>query len=98
MDERTRTSLKTAFLTMIVATPLGVLAAYGLHASKIRLVRITFLLLITPMMVPLVPVAIGVFYVYAQIGILYTVGGLVMAHTILALPLVVIVIGSALKS
>ncbi|TYC56090.1 ABC transporter permease [Rhodobacterales bacterium] len=94
----TWTSLKAAFLTMLVATPVGVLAAYGLHASQVRFVRATFLFLITPMMVPLVLVAIGVFYVYAQIGILYTLFGLVLAHSILALPLVVIVIGSALKS
>ncbi|TYC68997.1 ABC transporter permease [Stappia sp. BW2] len=94
----TWTSLKTAFLTMLVATPAGVLAAYGLHASQVRFVRAAFLFLITPMMVPLVLVAIGVFYVYAQIGILYTLFGLVLAHSILALPLVVIVIGSALKS
>ncbi|MBN9672552.1 ABC transporter permease [Roseibium aggregatum] len=94
----TWTSLKAAFLTMLVATPVGVLAAYGLHASNVRFVRVTFLFLITPMMVPLVLVAIGVFYVYVQLGILYTVGGLVLAHSILALPLVVIVIGSALKS
>lgn len=94
----TATSLKAGILTMLVATPIGVLAAYGLHASRIAFVRTAFLLLITPMMVPLVLVAIGVFYAYAQLNILYTLTGLVLAHTILALPLVLIVTGSALKS
>ncbi|MCR9150884.1 MAG: ABC transporter permease [Rhodobacteraceae bacterium] len=94
----TRTSFKVAFLTMIVATPVGVLAAYGLHASKIRFVRAAFVLMITPMMVPLVLVAIGAFYAYVQLKILYTITGLVLAHTVLALPLVVIVTGAALKS
>ncbi|MFZ1813513.1 MAG: ABC transporter permease [Rhizobiaceae bacterium] len=94
----TRTSFKVAFLTMLVATPIGVLAAYGLHCSKIRFVRAAFVLMITPMMVPVVLVAIGAFYAYVQLSILYTVSGLVLAHTVLALPLVVIVIGSALKS
>jgi len=93
----TRTSFKVAFLTMIVATPVGVLAAYGLHASKIRFVRAAFVLMITPMMVPLVLVAIGAFYAYVQLKILYTITGLVLAHTVLALPLVVIVTGAALK-
>ena len=96
--QATRTSFKAAFLTMLVATPVGVLAAYGLHASKVRFVRVAFVLMITPMMVPLVLVAIGAFYAYVQMQILYTVTGLVMAHTVLALPLVVIVTGSALKS
>ena len=50
------------------------------------------------MMVPVVLVAIGAFYAYVQMKILYTITGLVLAHTVLALPLVVIVTGSALKS
>ncbi|MGA1180652.1 MAG: ABC transporter permease [Marivivens sp.] len=94
----TRTSFKAALLTMLVATPIGVLAAYGLHCSKIRFVRAAFVLMITPMMVPVVLVAIGAFYAYVQLQILYTITGLVLAHTVLALPLVVIVTGSALQS
>lgn len=94
----TVTSLTVAFLTMLVATPLGVMAAYGLHAAQMKAGRLVFFLLITPMMVPVILIAIGAFYVYAKLQILYTIAGLVMAHTVLALPLVVIVIASALKS
>ena len=94
----TATSLKAAVLTMLLATPVGVIAAYGLHTSNVRFVRLAFVLLITPMMVPLILIAIGAFYVYVKIKILYTLAGLVMAHTVLALPLVIIVTGSALKS
>jgi putative spermidine/putrescine transport system permease protein len=95
--QATRTSFTAAFLTMLVATPVGVLAAYGLHCSQVRFVRAAFVLMITPMMVPVVLVAIGAFYAYVQLQILYTMTGLVLAHTVLALPLVVIVTGSALK-
>ncbi|MEQ9260920.1 MAG: ABC transporter permease [Roseovarius sp.] len=94
----TRTSFTAAFLTMLVATPIGVLAAYGLHASKLPAVRAAFVMLITPMMVPLVLIAIGAFYAYVKLQILYTMTGLVLAHALLAIPLVVIVTGSALKS
>ena len=94
----TRTSFKAAILTMIVATPIGVLAAYGLHASKVPFIRVAFVLLITPMMVPVVLIAIGAFYAYVKLQILYTLLGLVLAHSLLAIPLVVIVTGSALKS
>lgn len=96
--QATRTSFTAAFFTMLVATPVGVLAAYGLHCSRIRFVRVAFVLMITPMMVPVVLVAIGAFYAYVKLKILYTITGLVLAHTVLALPLVVIVTGSALKS
>lgn len=93
----TRTSFTAAFFTMLVATPIGVLAAYGLHASKLPVVRAAFVMLITPMMVPLVLIAIGAFYAYVKLQILYTMTGLVLAHSLLAIPLVVIVTGSALK-
>jgi putative spermidine/putrescine transport system permease protein len=90
--------LTAAFLTMLVATPLGVAAAYGLHTSQMRAGRLVFILLITPMMVPLILIAIGAFYAYVKLKVLYTMLGLVLAHTVLALPLVLIVTASALKS
>lgn len=96
--QATATSLKAAVLTMLVATPVGVIAAYGLHCSQIAFVRVAFLLLITPMMVPVVLVAIGAFYVFVKMKLLYSLTGLVLAHSVLALPLVLIVTGSALKS
>ena len=94
----TVTSLQAAFLTMLVATPMGVLAAYGLHASSLRAGRLVFVLLITPMMAPLILIAVGAFYVYVKLQILYSLLGLVLAHSMLALPLVLIVTASALKS
>jgi len=94
----TRTSLKAAFLTMLVATPVGVVAAYGLHTSRIPFIRLAFVTLIMPMMVPVVLVAIGAFYAFVKLKILYTITGLVLAHTIMAVPLVLIVTGAALKS
>jgi len=94
----TVTSFLTAFLTMLVATRIGVLAAYGLHNSSKKVSKIVFILLITPMMVPLILIAIGTFYIYVKLQILYTLTGLVLAHSLLALPLVLIVTASALKS
>lgn len=96
--QATATSLKAAFLTMLVATPVGVVAAYGLHCCGMRFVKAAYLALITPMMVPVVLVAIGAFYIFVKLSLLYTLTGLVLAHSVLALPLVVIVTGSALKS
>ena len=96
--QATKTSFLVAGMTMLVATPVGVLAAYGLHASKVRFVRAAFLVLLTPMMVPVVLVAIGAFYAYVQMNLLYTRTVLVLAHSVLSLPMVVIVTGSALKT
>jgi len=96
--DATWTSLKAAFLTMLVATPVGVAAAYGLAVSRHPLGRLVFLLLITPIMIPVILIAIGAFYAYVKLGLVNSLTGLVVAHTILALPLVLIVVSSALKS
>ena len=50
------------------------------------------------MMVPVILIAIGAFYVYVKLKPLNSMGGLVLAHTILAMPLVLVVVSSALKS
>ncbi|MDH3666184.1 MAG: ABC transporter permease [Paracoccaceae bacterium] len=94
----TWTSLTVGTLTMLVATPLGVMAAYGLHVSNFRYAQFIFITLITPMMVPIVLIGIGVFYVYVQLRLVNTILGITLAHSILAIPLVVIVVGAALKT
>lgn len=96
--QATWTSLKAGLLTMLVATPLGTLAAYGLHVSRLRWVGLAMLVLVTPIMMPLILVGIGVFYVYVRFGLLNTLPGLVIAHSMLAVPLVVLVVASGLKS
>lgn len=96
--QATWTSIKAGVLTMLVATPLGTLAAYGLHVSRLRWVGVAMLLLIMPIMMPLILIGIGVFYLYVRLGLLNTLPGIVIAHSMLALPLVVLVVGSGLKS
>jgi putative spermidine/putrescine transport system permease protein len=94
----TITSLKVAVLSMLVATPTGILAAYGLHVSRFRFSTIIFVILLLPLMVPIIMIAIGVFFLYAKLGMVNTIAGLVMAHSMLAIPLVVIVVTAGLKS
>lgn len=94
----TRVSLKAAFLTALIATPAGLLAAYGLHASDFRWNKYVFLALIFPMMVPVILVGVGVFYVYVRINMVNTLAGLVLAHSALALPLALVVCAAGLKN
>jgi len=94
----TVTSLKTGLLTMLVATPIGTLAAYALFVSGHPIARFIFLMLLTPMIVPVILIAIGTFYVFGQMGLNNTITGLVIAHAALAIPLVMILITAALGS
>ena len=96
--DATWTSLKAALLTTLLATPLGTMAAYGLYVSQHKWSRLVFIFLITPIMIPVILIAIGAFYVYVQIKMVNSLAGLVVAHTILALPLVLIVVSSAFRS
>jgi putative spermidine/putrescine transport system permease protein len=94
----TVTSLQVGVLTMLLATPLGTMAAYALFVSGHRASKAIFVLLITPMIVPVILIAIGTFYAYGRVGLNNTITGLVLAHTVLAAPLVMIVITSALRN
>lgn len=91
-------SLKIATATMVVATIFGTMAAYALFVSGHRLAKQIFMLLITPMIVPVILIAIGTFYAFGKFGLNNTMTGLVLAHTALATPLVMIVITAALRS
>jgi len=96
--QATATSFQAGALTTLVATPLGTLAAYGLFTSRLRAARWLNTLMLTPIIVPVILVAIGVFYVYVKLKMVNSLAGIVLAHSMLALPLVMLVVGSALKS
>jgi putative spermidine/putrescine transport system permease protein len=92
------TSFKAGFLTMLVATPLGTMAAYGLFVSRIRGAAFVNTLLITPLIVPVILAGIAIFYIYVKLKLVNSLTGIVLAHTVLAIPLVMMVVTSALKS
>ena len=94
----TSTSLTVATLTLLLATPIGTLAAYGLHVSRFRFSIYIYVVLSLPLMVPVIMIAIGVFFLYAKLGMINSISGLVLAHSMLAVPLVVIVVAAGLKS
>jgi putative spermidine/putrescine transport system permease protein len=96
--QATWTSLKAGLLTAIVATPLGTAAAYGLFVSRLRAAALVVPILLTPIIVPVILVGIGVFYAYVRLKLVNTLAGVVLAHSMLAIPLVMMVVTSALKS
>lgn len=93
----TRVSFTAAMLVMALATPLGVAAAYGLHNAGFRLTRLIHVLLISPLIIPVIILAVGVFYLYVRLNLVNTMAGLVLAHAALAIPFVVVTVSSGLK-
>jgi putative spermidine/putrescine transport system permease protein len=91
-------SVKAAVLTMLLATPLGTAAAYALHAGQFRLAGTIQTILAVPLIIPLILIGIGTFFLYAWLGMNNTIAGLVLAHTVLAIPLVSMTVSSGLKT
>ena len=90
-------SLKVACLVAILATVLGTLAAFGLDRMKSAASGFLRALLITPMVIPGVVLAIGIYAVYLDTRLVGTTAGFVLAHTMLAIPFVLIAVSASLE-
>jgi putative spermidine/putrescine transport system permease protein len=81
----------------IVATVLGTLAAVGLNKADFRGKALVMAVLISPMVVPVVVVGVGVYIFFAQIGLSETYTGLILAHAALGAPFVVTTVSATLQ-
>lgn len=91
-------SLLVALSTTVLATCLGTLAALGLSRSNIPGRAAIMAVLISPMIVPVIISAIGLFFFYACTNLNGTIVGIILAHTALATPFVVITVTATLMS
>lgn len=90
-------SLKVAVVTAVFATIIGTLAAFGLDRMKSRVSGVLRAVLITPMIVPGVVLAVGIYAVYLDTQLVGTLTGFVLAHTMLAVPFVIIAVSASLE-
>ena len=74
------------------------LAALGLTMANFPMKALIFGLLISPMMVPPLITGVGMFFLYSWAGVVYTMPGLILAHTVLALPFVVLIVTATLAT
>ena len=81
----------------ILATALGTLAALGLASAAMPARRLVMGLLISPMITPVIISAAGMFFFYSTIGLGQTHLGLILAHTALGIPFVVITVTATLS-
>ncbi len=93
-----RNSVVVAVTTTLIATAIGTLAALGLSRREFPYRALVMGVLISPMVVPLVITAVGVYFFYARVGLSGSLAGLVCAHTALATPFVVITVTATLTN
>ncbi len=90
-------SVVIAVATTVLATSLGTMAAYGLSSADFPFKGLVTGLLMAPLVVPLVITALAVYFFFARVGILGTYTGLILAHTVLAVPFVVVTVSATLQ-
>jgi len=81
----------------ILATVLGTLAALGLWRARFPAQALVLAVLISPMVVPVIIVAVGVYFAFAPLGLADNYVGLILAHATLGVPFVVITVLATLS-
>jgi putative spermidine/putrescine transport system permease protein len=91
-------SAQVAVLTAIVAAVVGTLASLGIVRGRFPGKSIVNALVLSPLIVPVVIVGIGFFSFYARLKLVGSLPGLVLAHAALAVPFVIVNVGTALRT
>ena len=90
-------SLRVASSTAIVATTLGTLASLALVRGAIPWPSFVRYLLLTPLVVPSIVSAVAVYGAYLRLGLVGNLWGLILAHTVMATPYVVLINAAGLQ-
>lgn len=91
-----RNSLMIAPVATILSVGFGTLAAIGLSQPHVPFRRAIMAILISPMIVPLIISAAGMYFFYSRIGLQGTYFGVVLAHAALGIPFVIITVTATL--
>ena len=92
-----KNSVIIAIFSTIIATFLGTVAALGLSRENMPFRTLIMSLLISPMIVPLIISAAGMFFFYSRLGLQGTHLGVILAHAVLGTPFVVITVTATLS-
>lgn len=91
-----KNSVIIGFFSTLLATVLGTLAALGLSRPEMPFRRAIMAILISPMIVPIIITATGLFFFYSATGLANSYLGIIMAHATLGIPFVIITVTATL--
>lgn len=92
------TSAKIGLIVMVLSVALGLLASLALVRGKFRGRAVLRAFFLTPMVLPVVIVAVALYAAFLRLGLNGTLTGFVIAHLIVALPFAIITISGALET
>lgn len=90
-------SLIVGVSATVLATALGTLASLGLVRARFRGKGLIMGILLSPMIVPMVITAVGFYFFFSPLGLTASFTGLIVAHTALAAPFVVVTVTATLQ-
>jgi putative spermidine/putrescine transport system permease protein len=93
-----RNSLIIGVSATVLATVLGTMAALGIWRARFPAQALVLAMLISPMVVPVVIIAVGVYFAFAPLGLTDGYLGLILAHATLGVPFVVITVLATLSA
>ncbi|MGD9865601.1 MAG: ABC transporter permease [Pseudodonghicola sp.] len=91
-----KNSVMIAPVATLLSVSFGTLAAIGLSSEHVPFRRTIMAILISPMIVPLIISAAGMYFFYSRIGLQGTYFGVVLAHAALGIPFVIITVTATL--
>lgn len=89
-------SFQIALLVAFLATVLGTMAALSLVRGQVRGRSALQLLILSPVIAPNIVIAIAMFFFFAELRMIGNLWAFVLAHSVLALPYVVLTVSAAL--
>lgn len=89
-------SLIIGIASTVLATVLGTAAALGMSTARLPMASLLVGVMISPIIVPIIIAAIGMYYFYSRVGLVGTYPGLILAHTALGMPFVFITVSATL--
>jgi putative spermidine/putrescine transport system permease protein len=93
-----KNSLIIGISATVLATFLGTMAALGIWRARFPAQALVLAMLISPMVVPVVIIAVGVYFAFAPLGLTDGYLGLILAHATLGVPFVVITVLATLSA
>ncbi len=90
-------SLKVASLTSVLASVLAIPAALTLSRQKFKGANIIYSFFISPLIIPVIIVAVAVFFHFSRMKLIGNLYALVLAHTIIAVPVVLVTASASLQ-
>lgn len=94
----TRNSFIVGVATAVLATLLGTVGALGIFLGRFRGKAVLIAMLSLPMVVPVVVTAVAVYFAFSMVGLNNTLTGLVLAHTVLSVPYVLLTVLATLQT